>query len=67
VGAGIPGLLGQLPAILTLHRTEESLQIRQRLPARLGTKKAGANSLGDLFQLFRPPNGLRLVRAGHRH
>jgi hypothetical protein len=43
------------------------LQISKRLPARFGAKKAGANSLGDHFQLFRPPNGLWLVWAGHRH
>jgi hypothetical protein len=45
VGSGIPGLLGEWPTVLALDRTEKPLQISQRLPARLGTKKAGPDPL----------------------
>ena len=46
VGSRLPGLLSQLPAILALDRTEQSLQISQHLPARLGAEKARSHPFG---------------------
>jgi hypothetical protein len=49
VGSGLTGLLGQLPTVLALNWTEKSLEISQRLPTRLGTKKTRSEPLGHLL------------------
>jgi hypothetical protein len=63
---GSTGLLGQLPTVPALDRTQQSLPISQRRPTWLGAKKAGADPLNDLLQLSRPGDRIRRRRTCYR-
>jgi hypothetical protein len=65
-GARITGLLGQLPTVLALDRAEKSLQISERLPTRLGTKKTGSDPLGHLLSRNSPRDRIRRGRMCRR-
>src|SRR3954471_20617909 len=58
----IAEMLGQLPAVLAFHRTQQALQIEPGLPPRLGAYEQLAQASFQLAQL-RPP--LKNTRYAH--
>jgi hypothetical protein len=63
VGRGIAGTLGQLPAILALHRGQQPAQIGQQASARLDPGEAGRKARAQPLQLRRP--GGRVLQSRH--
>jgi hypothetical protein len=58
-------MLGQLPAVLALHRAEQTLQIGPDPPARLDPAKTWRDLLDQLIQSTRPIDSL--IHCGHDH
>jgi hypothetical protein len=65
VGRAIPGALGQLPAVLALHRSKQALQIGPYPPARLNPAKTRRDLLDQRIQLTRPIDSF--IHCGHDH
>ena len=63
--ASIPGALGQLPAVLALHRSKQALQIGPYPPARLNPAKTRRDLLDQRIQLTRPIDSF--IHCGHDH
>src|SRR4051812_47798407 len=59
---GVAEMLGQLPAVLAFHRTQQALEIETGLPPRLGAYEQLAQASVQLAQL-RPP--LKNTRYAH--
>ena len=62
-GPGVAEVLGQLPAVLALHRAEQALEVAPGLLARLGADEQPAEPGQQLLQL-RPP-ATHLQRRRH--
>ena len=58
IGSGIARLLRQLPAVLPLHEAQQSSQVVQNPPARLGTPEPPRDALMHLFDALSPPGDL---------
>jgi hypothetical protein len=54
IGGGLPGVLGQLPAVLAFHVTEQAAQEPSDPPADLRAGKPGADPLHQPLELRRP-------------
>ena len=69
VGSGVAGPLGQLPAVLALHRTQQTPQVVQCPPARLRTLEPPGNALMHLLDALGPPGHLYHLNTPchHRH
>src|SRR4051812_10637646 len=59
---GVADMLGQLPAVLALHRTQQALEIEPALPTRLTAHEQRAQASVHLARL-RPP--LKNTRYAH--
>ena len=59
IGSGVAGPFRQLPAILALHRTQQSPKIVQHPAARLRPPEPSRNALVHLFNTLGPPGHLR--------
>ena len=64
IGAGIAGGFGQMPAILTLQRREQALQVGPHPPAWLDAAEAGSKAGDEIVQLIGPAVGLACMRHG---
>jgi hypothetical protein len=58
-------MLGQLPAVLALNRTQQTLQIGPDPPARLNPAKTWRDLLDQLIQPARPIDSP--IHRGHDH
>src|SRR5215469_15284999 len=54
IGSGIARLFRQLPAILAFERTQQTLEIGERPPARFRPSKAPTDALSNAAQSLRP-------------
>src|SRR3954453_1941392 len=63
VGRAVTRMLGQLPAVLTLHRAQQALQIGPYPPARLDPAKARRALFDQPIQTARPIDNL--IRRSH--
>jgi hypothetical protein len=59
-------MLGQLPAVLAFHRTQQSLKIKPGLPPRLGASKQLAQTSLQFTQLRPPVQNTRDTHAPSR-
>ena len=63
---GVAEMLGQLPAVLAFHRTQQALEIQTGLPARLGADKQLAQARVQRTQLRPPITNTRYAHAPSR-
>src|SRR4051794_33726352 len=63
---GIAEMLGQLPAVLAFHRTQQTLEIEPGLPTRLGASKQLAQASVHRTQLRPPIKDTRYTHAPSR-
>src|SRR3954447_7026158 len=63
---GIAEMLGQLPAVLAFHRTQQALKIEPGLLTRLGTYEQRAQASVQLAQLRPPITNTRYPHAPSR-
>ena len=67
VGSGLASLLRQLPAVLALHRAQQSPQVLQRPPARLRPPEPPRNALMHPLDALGPPGHLRHLVSPNNH
>src|SRR3954468_11075513 len=65
-GRAIAEMLGQLPAVLAFHRTQQALQIEPGLPTRLGAYEQFAQTSVQRTQLRPPITNTRYAHAPSR-
>jgi hypothetical protein len=58
--------LGQLPAVFTFDRAQQSAQVGAQAPPSLGAGKMAVDSRGDRFQSLAPTTGFGAFLAGKR-
>ena len=59
-------MLGQLPAVLAFHRTQQALEIETGLPTRLGAHEQLAQASVQLAQLRAPLKNTRYAHSPSR-
>src|SRR3954469_22750634 len=64
VWSGVPGRLGEVPAVLALQGGQQALKIRQGASARLRTPEPQCNPPGNRLQLLSPVLGFAPARHG---
>src|SRR5215213_8695025 len=64
---GVAEMLGQLPAVLAFHRTQQALEIEPGLPPRLGASEQLTQAGVQLTQLRPPLKNTRYAHAPSRY